>query len=182
MAIPEFLLERGFESVEPIGPGAMGAVYRCRRKTSTTVIKCVGADKGGDTFGPRFKREIRILRELMHPNIVPIVAFNDSVPPYWLEMEYAPRGDLKKNIPGMLGDIDAIRDIFLQICNGVRYLHERPNPIIHRDLKPRNILIFEGRRAKISDVGLAREVDRDTISLTYTGEWGGTFTICPQSK
>lgn len=89
--------------------------------------------------------------------------------------------ELKRNIPSIRNNIDLIKNIFVQICEGLKYLHSHERIIIHRDLKPQNILFFNNNLVKISDVGLARFVNRDTASITYTGNSAGTqFYISPE--
>lgn len=173
---------QNFEEVQILSDmGGMGTVYKCDKGRRTTVVKCIRPESKDDTFASRFKREIRILKTLDHPNIVRILSFNDSVEPYWYEMEYATQGDLKSCLPKIRTDPSIIKNIFVQICEGLKYLHGNQRPIIHRDLKPQNILMFENHVAKISDVGLARFIDRDSVSLTLTGSsWGTPFYISPE--
>jgi len=161
--------------------GGMGLVFKCMSEDRVTAVKCIKEDPNDPGFIARFKREIRILRTLDHPNVIKIFRVNDSTLPYWYEMEYAPYGDLKNNIPSIRDNIDLIKNIFVQICEGLKYLHNHERIIIHRDLKPQNILVFDDNLVKISDVGLARFVNRDTISITYTGDSAGTpFYISPE--
>lgn len=161
--------------------GGMGLVFKCVSKDRVTAVKCVKEDPNDPDFIARFKREIRILRTLDHPNVIKIFRVNDSTLPYWYEMEHAPCGDLKNNIPLIKDNIDLIKDTFVQICKGLKYLHNHERIIIHRDLKPQNILVFDDNLVKISDVGLARFVNRDTVSITYTGNSAGTpFYISPE--
>lgn len=171
-----------FDHVEVLSAiGGMGLIFKCVSKDKVTVVKSVKEDSNDPDFIARFKREIRILRTLDHPNVIKIFRVNDSTLPYWYEMEYAPHGDLKNNISLIQDNIDLIKDIFVQICEGLKYLHNHERIIIHRDLKPQNILVFDDNMVKISDVGLARFVDRDTESITYTGNSAGTpFYISPE--
>lgn len=161
--------------------GGMGLVFKCMSEDRATAVKCIKEDPNDPGFIARFKREIRILRTLDHPNVIKIFRVNDSTLPYWYEMEYAPYEDLKNNIPSIRDNIDLIKNIFVQICEGLKYLHNHERIIIHRDLKPQNILVFDDNLVKISDVGLARFVNRDTVSITYTGDSAGTpFYISPE--
>jgi len=180
--IPKSIVDN-FNCIEVLSTiGGMGLIFKCTSKDNrVTAVKCVKEDHNDPDFIARFKREIRILRTLDHPNVIKILKVNDSTPPYWYEMEYAHHGDLKRNIPLIQKNIDLIKNIFVQICEGLKYLHEHERIIIHRDLKPQNILFFNNNLVKISDVGLARFVNRDTISITYTGSSAGTqFYISPE--
>jgi len=179
--IPKSIAD-AFDHVEVLSvTGGMGLVFQCVSKGRVTAVKCIKEDPSDPDLIARFKREIRILRTLDHPNVIKIFRVNDSTPPYWYEMEYAPYGDLKNNIPSIRDNIDLIKHIFVQICEGLKYLHSHERIIIHRDLKPQNILVFDDNLVKISDVGLARFVNRDTVSITYTGNSAGTpFYISPE--
>jgi serine/threonine protein kinase len=176
------ILADRYDAVELLSDqGGMGVVYKCTRHSKVTVVKCIKPDLNDPTAAGRFKREMRILRGIQHPNVVRIFDFNDATLPYWYEMEYTPYGDLKQLIATIRGDIGEIKRLFVGICEGLKHLHENPVPIIHRDLKPHNILIFESSLPKISDAGLARFVDRDTTALTYTGDaWGTFFYMSPE--
>ena len=171
-----------FDHVEVLSTiGGMGLVFKCMSEGKVTAVKCMKENTNDPDFIAHFRREIRILRILDHPNVVKIFRINDFALPYWYEMEYAPSGDLKNNIPSIRGNIDLIKNIFVQICEGLKYLHNHERIIIHRDLKPQNILVFDDNLVKISDIGLARFVNRDTVSITYTGDSAGTpFYISPE--
>jgi len=179
--IPKSIAE-SFDHVEVLSAiGGMGLVFKCVSKDRVTAVKCVKEDPNDPDFIARFKREIRILQTLDHPNVIKIFRVNDSTLPYWYEMEYARYGDLKNNIPSIRDNIDLIKNIFVQICEGLKYLHNHERIIIHRDLKPQNILVFDDYLVKISDVGLARFVDRDTVAITDTGNSAGTpFYLSPE--
>jgi len=179
--VPKSIIDT-FDHVEVLSTvGGMGLVFKCMSEDRVTVVKCIKENPNDPDLIARFKREIRILRILDHPNVIKIFRVNDSTLPYWYEMEYAPSGDLKNNIPSIQGNINLIKNIFVQICEGLKYLHNHERIIIHRDLKPQNILVFDGNLVKISDIGLARFVNRDTVSITYTGSSLGTpFYISPE--
>jgi serine/threonine protein kinase len=59
-----------------------------------------------------------------------------------------------------------------QLAAGLEALHERG--IVHRDLKPHNVLITEGGRAKLSDMGLSKQLvaEQSSFESHYAGEWG----------
>jgi serine/threonine protein kinase len=92
----------------------------------------------------------------------------------YIVLEYCDSGDLTNIIQncrskGSYLDERYVWFLFLQICCGVRSLHERG--IVHRDLKPSNILCCKrGARVKVGDLGVSRQVDRDTLMLnTFFG-------------
>lgn len=179
---PETILKDRYDAIELLSDeGGMGVIYKCTRGGHITVVKCIRKEFDDSAAAGRFKREMRILRSINHPNVVRILDFNDATAPLWYEMEYTPFSDLKQLIPSIREDISEIKRIFVLICEGLKHLHENALPVIHRDLKPHNILIFENSTPKISDAGLARFVNRDTATLTYTGDgWGSFFYMSPE--
>jgi serine/threonine protein kinase len=120
----------------------------------------------------RFAREVRIMEQVRHPNVVPIEASClEHRPPYFV-MPLAERS-LDDDLPRVQGnESDALR-ILRQVCRGVQALHA--SGIIHRDLKPANVLRFAGGRTAVSDFGLAKLGSRDTTVLTRTYEFRGTL-------
>lgn len=91
--IPKSIADN-FDRIEVLSTiGGMGLVFKCTSKDNRlTAVKCVKEDLTDPDFIARFKREIRILRTLDHPNVIKILRVNDSAPPYWYEMEYTQYG------------------------------------------------------------------------------------------
>ena len=79
---------------------------------------------------------------------------------------------------GPLPPEDAAR-ILLDVCSAVQYAHE--HGVIHRDLKPANILLDEQGRPRVTDFGLAKQVDSDS-HLTTTGQVVGTPSFMPPEQ
>jgi len=175
----------GYERTDRIGQGAYGIVYRgTQRSTGVTVaIKRIpfadAAPEGGVPCN--VIREISLLRELDHPNVVRLLDVNQARPgELYLVFEFVAH-DLKtfldRNQPnfgktntntgeGGSGSAQVsnrrqglpphmVRSFMRQILEGVGYCHTYR--ILHRDLKPHNLLISsDGRQVKLADFGLAR--------------------------
>ena len=79
------------------------------------------------------------------------------------KMQHSLRGLVEKydNIP-----LNVKLSILDEVCLGLRYLHSRNPPIVHRDLTPNNILLGGHLEAKITDVGLAKVVKRQSKTMT----------------
>ncbi|GFH48305.1 hypothetical protein CTEN210_04781 [Chaetoceros tenuissimus] len=159
----------GYERTDRIGQGAYGIVYRgVQRSTGITVaIKRIpfadAAPEGGVPCN--VIREISLLRELEHPNVVRLLDVNQARPgELYLVFEFVahdlktfldrsqPTGDVtrRQGLP-----IDVVRSFMRQILEGVGYCHTYR--ILHRDLKPHNLLISsDGTQVKLADFGLAR--------------------------
>jgi serine/threonine protein kinase len=137
----------------------------------------------------RFDREIKILAQLNHPNIVKIIEWNfGGEPPDfspWYTMEYLAGGSLRQHMDlRFQGNYVfernwTIKSIILPALHALAQAHEVG--IYHRDLKPDNILYTDNHRArvKITDWGLGRDIERKSLALTADiGEIGGTPGYC----
>lgn len=182
---PEFLRAK-YESVELIGEGGDGRVYKCQRGERVTAVKTlVALDLASQT---RFLSEADILLQIDHENIVKVFEAGKTDGCFWYESEHANEGHFG-TMHGYILQSDLDRaNYFGQICLGVQALHNLNPPIIHRDLKPRNILVFsnaEPRKRtvlKIADFGLA-VIAGEEGGLTTTGDALGTGDyMAPECK
>ena len=102
----------------------------------------------------RIKREISILKNSYHPNIIKVLDIKEDSNYYYFIMEYCQYGELFLHIVNNRRlDEKQASFFFFQIINGLNYLHI--NTIVHRDLKPENILLSKGNILKIIDFGLS---------------------------
>ena len=110
----------------------------------------------------RLEREINILKNTFHYNIIKIYQVKETTNTICMIMEYADGGELFNYIinKGYLSENES-RNIFQQIIDAIYYLHQIG--ICHRDLKPENILFDskERKRIKIIDFGLSNLYDTD---------------------
>ncbi|XP_070174896.1 cyclin-dependent kinase 6-like [Littorina saxatilis] len=159
--------ERQYEEVAVIGNGAYGTVYKARdlrNEGQFVALKRIRLSNTEEGMPMTAIREISVLKQLEkyeHPNIVKLldVSHNnitDREIRVNLVFEFIDQ-DLATYLakcpsPG-LGP-DRIRDLMLQLLNGVDFLHS--NRIVHRDLKPQNLLISRDGQLKLADFGLAR--------------------------
>ena len=113
----------------------------------------------------RIKKEIKILKELRHKNIIQLYEIMESENKLYIVMEYCEGKELFDYIVKRkhLTEKEACR-FFQQIINGVEYLHL--NNITHRDLKPENLLLTNKKRIKISDFGLSTKTNNYYDFLT----------------
>merc|ERR1719172_500348 len=100
-------------------------------------------------------REIALLKELNHPNVVRLLDVFCKPNKLVLVFEFL-ENDLKKYMKAMSGRLtpSTVKKLAYQLCRGVEFCHA--NRIIHRDIKPQNLLIDSRMRLKIADFGLAR--------------------------
>lgn len=160
-----------------LGKGGMAKVYRAVRadesKSSDEVaLKVLSEDFVEEPeYLARFRREIRILSQLDHPNIVRVYDWGevpDSGAPY-LTMELVNGQELKDAVTGALKPEEALT-LFWPVLQAVCHAHSRG--VTHRDLKPSNIMVTKEGVAKVMDFGLAKR--EDSSVLTRTGACLGT--------
>nr|XP_047919765.1 serine/threonine-protein kinase ULK1 isoform X4 [Anser cygnoides] len=168
-----------FSRKDLIGHGAFAVVFKGRHKEKPELevaVKCINKKnlaKSQTLLG----KEIKILKELKHENIVALYDFQEMANSVYLVMEYCNGGDLADYLHTMrtLSE-DTIRLFLQQIAGAMKMLHSKG--IIHRDLKPQNILLSYagGRksnpnniRIKIADFGFARYLQNNMMAATLCG-------------
>ena len=153
--------------------GGMSEVYRVFDGKERYVLKIVKEDATEDNI-TLFRREIRILKNLNHPNIMEIVADTyDSVRPYYVMPNCGKSFvDLACTQTSEL----ELLDYAISFCEAIQYAHEAG--VYHRDIKPQNVLLYKGI-VKVSDFGLSRFVNRDTATMTKTSTTAGTAGYMP---
>ena len=155
-----------------IGSGGFGTVWKCKRKDDRRIFAKKSLDDGSDEDAVRrFRREVRIISQLDHPNIVKVIGKRLSEEPYFYIMPLF-RASLREQIPQIVGDTDRIRKIFTAVLDAVEYAHGQG--IIHRDLKPENVLMNSDEDVVVSDFGLGRDFDAESTRQTQTGFGLGT--------
>uniref|UniRef100_A0A1A8BS74 non-specific serine/threonine protein kinase n=1 Tax=Nothobranchius kadleci TaxID=1051664 RepID=A0A1A8BS74_NOTKA len=168
-----------FNRKDLIGHGAFAVVFKGRHKERRdweVAIKCINKKnlaKSQSLLG----KEIKILKELKHENIVRLLDYQEMGGCVYLIMEYCNGGDLAEHLhsKGTLSE-DTIRVFLQMIAQAMKVLQSKG--ILHRDLKPQNILLChsEGRRSsstntsiKIADFGFARHLQMNTMAATLCG-------------
>ncbi len=159
-----------------LGSGAMGVVYRGFNevKNKAAAVKVISLEQMGKGMASqRFIREAEILEQFRHPNIVRYMGRGRSGGQYYYAMEYITGPTLDK----VLRDRETLpwREVVaigVQLCDALHYSHQRG--IVHRDLKPSNLMITESGQLKLTDFGIAK--DLDATALTGTGRTLGTAT------
>jgi serine/threonine protein kinase len=141
---------------EPIGAGGMGVVWRA---TDLTLGRTVAAKHGEE-----IRREARVGAGLLHPNVVAVFDVVAEGDDRWLVMEYLPSRSLAEVLgaDGPLSHRDAAW-IGAQIASALAAMHGMG--MVHRDITPGNVLVTDGRVAKLTDFGIAV-----WESVTQTGD------------
>ncbi len=170
-------LSREFGQYEVLGEitrGGMGVIYRVRQKHLKRIVAMKVLIAGRDASGEqikRFLREARAAARLRHPNIVSIHDVGSTAGKVYFTMDLIEGESLHERLrKGRLPYRESVA-ILKQVAAAVQYAHE--NGVIHRDIKPGNILIDKEGRALLTDFGLARTLDSETLH-TRSGTTMGT--------
>ena len=158
-----------------LGVGAMGVVYKAINESNgrSAAVKVVNHDiaQRGKTY-ERFRREAEILQQFRHSNIVRFLAVGRYKGTSYFAMEYVPGNTLEQALRDR-GPLpwQTVVDLGIQMCEALHYLlHE--HGVVHRDLKPSNLMVTDDDRIKLTDFGIAK--DLDATALTATGRTLGT--------
>lgn len=165
----------GYEITGVIGVGGMGVVLKAIDPSLDRVIAVKVMNPrlaNNEQARKRFAREAKAAAAVLHPNVVPIHSVSSESKLPYLVMSCVRGGSLQKRLEsdGPLSLVEILR-IGSQIAAGLSAAHEQG--LVHRDIKPENILLDEGvERVMITDFGLARSVDDNTV--TQFGSIAGT--------
>ncbi len=157
-----------------LGSGAMGVVYKATdlNKNRPAAVKVItGEIAQGSKVQVRFEREAQILEQFRHPGIVRYYGRGKFRGTYYIAMEFIQGTTLERMLTesGPLPWREVV-ELAVQLGEALQYAHERG--VIHRDLKPSNLMVTEDRKVKLTDFGIAKDLDR--TSLTATGRTLGT--------
>ena len=166
--------------IKPLGAGGMAAVYQAWDETLgiAVALKLIRTD---ETIHPielqdlqaRFKRELKLARQISHPNVIRIHDLGEVGKTLYITMALVQGSDLAKMLlrEGRLPVARAL-PLARQIAAGLKAAHDAG--VVHRDLKPANILIDGEDRAFLSDFGIAFSTDGATLH-TRPGALVGTI-------
>mmetsp|Transcript_17689 Transcript_17689/g.17024 ORF Transcript_17689/g.17024 Transcript_17689/m.17024 type:complete len:302 (-) Transcript_17689:402-1307(-) len=157
-----------YQKLEKIGEGTYGIVYKAKDRVSETIIalKRIRLEAEDEGIPSTAIREISLLKELRHPNIVRLYDVVHTERKLTLVFEYLDQ-DLKKYLDVCEGGLDSTiaRSFLFQLLTGVAYCHH--HRVLHRDLKPQNLLINREGELKLADFGLARAFGIPVRSYTH---------------
>lgn len=148
--------------VEKLGKGGMGQVYKARhdRMGRTVCLKVLrSSGRRSPEIVERFRREIKTVSALSHPNFVVAHDADEAEGIQFLVMEFIDGRDLARRVKddGTPPIEEAVR-IMRQTASALEYAHDQG--VTHRDIKPHNLLLAESGddigQVKVLDMGLAR--------------------------
>ncbi|MFU8878177.1 MAG: serine/threonine-protein kinase, partial [Wenzhouxiangellaceae bacterium] len=167
------LLAGRYRILEVLGAGGMGTVYSAHDETLNLDIALkVLSDRLADEPAAleRFRQEIRLARQVSHPNVVRIHDIGADGDLLFMTMDQVPGQTLVNRLAdGPLAPPVAV-GIAIQLAKALGEAHR--HDIIHRDVKPSNVLVDGDDRAWLTDFGVARAVHQQR--LTEAGQTIGT--------
>jgi serine/threonine-protein kinase len=178
-----------YTTLREIGRGAMGVVYLSQHNQTgrRVALKLIVPESAAARSAvERFLREMTVISQLKHPNIVEWLEQGTTRGRFWFAMEYVAGSNLEALAAADPGryPIDQACRMACQVLKGLEHAHSLG--FVHRDIKPENILIGRsdtGLIAKISDFGLAKSFRSIGLSgLTFSGEMRGTIPFMPPEQ
>jgi serine/threonine protein kinase len=172
----------GYEILGELGRGGMGVVYKARQ----TALKRLVALKmirlaalAGPLEVQRFRLEAEAAARLAHPDIVQIHEVGEAGGLPFFSLEYVGGGSLRERLGGTPWPAADDARLVERLARAMHEAHRKG--IVHRDLKPANVLLTEEGTPKITDFGLAKQLDQDAAGLTQSGAVLGTpsYTAAP---
>jgi serine/threonine protein kinase len=150
-----------YEVLEAVGKGAMGAVYRALNPHTGqhVAIKVMETEAASHPIlVKRFEQEFIAAGRLCHPHIVRALDFGLHEGRPYLVMEFVEGRNLTQHIAkqGRIPWEEAVR-IILQVADALRCAHR--NHLIHRDVKSDNVLLTTDGQAKLTDLGLSKDLE-----------------------
>lgn len=155
--VPGTTLVGRYRMVALLGKGGMGDVYRAEdlKLGQTVALKFLPPRLANDPSArERFHREVRLARQVSHPNVCRVFDIGEADGRDFITMEYIDGEDLAALLR-RIGRLppDKALEIARQMCAGLAAAHD--HGIIHRDMKPANIMLDGRGRVRITDFGLA---------------------------
>ncbi|MCP4204190.1 MAG: protein kinase [bacterium] len=155
--LPGTLLDGRYRIVNRVGRGGMGEVFRADdlKLGQAVALKFLSERlASGEELKARFLSEVKLARQVAHPNVCRVYDVGETDGQLYLSMEFIEGEDLSSLLKriGRLPREKAVQ-IAQQLCAGLAAAHAEG--ILHRDLKPANVMLDERGRVRITDFGLA---------------------------
>ena len=177
-------LYSNYELCNYIGKGGFGRVYKVRHKLSNQyrAMKIIQCKSSSEQHTLAINKEINILKNLDHPNIIKVYEFYSSEKYVYIINELCTGGELFDKIVDVKHFSESVAcNIMRQLLSAIAYCHEKG--VIHRDLKPENILI-ESSEEKNKDFFNIKVIDFGTCEILkkkkLTEQIGTSFYIAPE--
>ena len=160
----------------------MAHVYMAEdlQNRSYVALKVMRAELSDDPeFIRRFATEARAAASLDHPNIVAVLDYGQDEDIRYIVQEYV-EGKTLKDLIREQGALDYHLAVPLMVQIGLALEHAHKRGVIHRDMKPQNVMITSDMVAKVTDFGIARTTNANTITLTGGVAFGSVHYFSPE--
>nr|XP_022325749.1 serine/threonine-protein kinase Nek1-like isoform X1 [Crassostrea virginica] len=159
-----------YSKIRQIGEGAFGKAILVKKKNDGKqyVIKEINIRKMSPKERQDSKKEVAVLAQLSHPNIVTYRESFEEIGNLFIVMDFCEKGDLYSKINsqrGILFPEEQVMDWFVQICLAIKHIHDRK--ILHRDIKSQNIFLSADGSVRLGDFGIAKVLG-STVELART--------------
>lgn len=171
----------GYEILELIGRGGMATVYRAHQVSMNRIVALKVLPRqylNDDTYLQRFHREVKIIAQLEHRNIVPVHDYGEENGQPYIVMRYMSGGSVDDLLAGGAMNLAQVCDIVEQIAPALDYAHSKN--VLHRDLKPSNVLMDDNGGAYLTDFGIARILGEVGAGITTQGVVGTPSYMSPE--
>jgi serine/threonine-protein kinase len=171
-----------FELLELLGEGQTGSVFRARQVSleRPVAIKVLSPRLASDPEAlERFLNEARVCARLKHPHIIQFYRLAKCEGLYYIAMELAPGGSLRKLLAkqGRLEEQHALT-LSREVAAALAAAHQAG--LLHRDVKPENILLDEAGQAKLADLGIAVRTAEGAGGEGSGEFWGTPDYLAPE--
>ena len=154
-----------FEIEEELGKGGMGIVHKARQKSLDRFVAIKRLQKGWLSSEDRARqiREAKTMASVQHTNIVRIYEIGEENGQLFLCLEFIEGGSLDQRLRENPLKPKEAATLLLKLAHAVQLAHD--NGILHRDLKPENVLMTREGEPKLTDFGLAKQIEDRGLSV-----------------
>jgi serine/threonine protein kinase/formylglycine-generating enzyme required for sulfatase activity len=171
----------GYEIERVIGFGGMGVVYKARHlalKRAVAIKMLLLGKYARPAELARFRIEAEVVARLQHPNIVQIHEVGEVAGHAYCVLEFVEGGNLARKIDGKPLPVRDSARLVETLARAIHLAHSRN--VVHRDLKPANVLLTADGTPKITDFGLARQLDSDSGETSAGAVLGTPSYMAPE--
>ncbi len=171
----------GYEVLDVIGRGGMAVVYRAQQVSMNRLVALKVLPRqfvSDDTYIQRFTREVKIISQLEHRNIVPVYDYGQHEGQPYIAMRYMSGGSVDDLLAGGALSVEQMVAIIAQIAPALDFAHSKH--VLHRDIKPSNVLLDDDGGAYLTDFGIARILGESGTNITTQGVVGTPSYMSPE--